>query len=164
MWLLNWGCGHQLDWLTVCQRGQFREFLVATVIIQDPQRYSPGTSDQGPGYIVLARAGFRTSPVYNPRGISNSAITAPSHCAGITWSLATTRLEGDNSSSARRSIWRPTSRGASYAPKTSTRKMNSFMILAKNAQIFSGRCPSVCQCQENFLQDGRASPDTVCSV
>jgi hypothetical protein len=34
-----------------------------------------------------------TKPYFSPRGFSNWAIPTPLHCASITWSLATTRLE-----------------------------------------------------------------------
>jgi hypothetical protein len=75
-------------------------------------------------------------------------------------SLATTMLVGlglapglhsNTSSSARRSVWHPRSTDVSYARRKSSPMMNSFVILAKNSQYFSGHHPKLCQ--ENFLQD-----------
>jgi hypothetical protein len=76
--------------------------------------------DQGPGYAysfrrMALRARFYQDIFYSERALI-LAITIPSHRAGITWSLATTSLEGrgpapglhnDPSSSANRSVWRP---------------------------------------------------------
>jgi hypothetical protein len=54
--------------------------------------------------------------IFHSEGLYNWVINIRSHCAGITWSLATTGLEGrgsatglhrDISSSAECSIWRP---------------------------------------------------------
>jgi hypothetical protein len=91
-----------------------------------------------------------TRPFSTPRGLSNPAITTPSHCAGIILSLATTNLEdqgpdqglhSDNFSSVRSSFWRSRCTDALYARRMSSPKMTSFVILATNTQIFSGRAP-----------------------
>jgi hypothetical protein len=53
--------------------------------------------DQGSGYVASFKqpCGFgSTRPFSTPWGLSNLAITIPSHRPGITWSYATTRLVG----------------------------------------------------------------------
>jgi hypothetical protein len=52
-------------------------------------------------------------------------------------------LHGYNSSSARRSVWRLRSTDVPYARSMPSPKMNSFVILATNTQIFCGRHPRV---------------------
>lgn len=95
----------------MCQGEYFRELLVMMVSIQDPHRHLLLVSDQGDGYVDSFHF---TRPFSTLRGLSSWAIDTPSHCVGINWSLATTRLEGrgpalglhsNTSSSARHRIW-----------------------------------------------------------
>jgi hypothetical protein len=85
--------------------------------------------------------------IFYSKGLSNLAIFIPSHCAGITCSLPTTRLEGrgsapgldyDNSSPVRRSVGCPSSTDASYASRISSSQKNSFGMFSTKSQMFSG--------------------------
>jgi hypothetical protein len=103
--------------------------------------------------LEMLASGFGSiKPFSTKRGHSNQAITTPSHCTGISWSLATTRQEGwglspghhsNTSSSARCRIWCPRSMDALYAYRVSSPKMNSFVILVMNTHthIFNDRHP-----------------------
>jgi hypothetical protein len=113
-----------------------------------------------------------TSPLSTRMGLSNRAITTPSHCACIAWSLTTTKLEGqghtpelrsNSSPTPRRSICRSRSTDVLYVRSMSSPKMNSFVIKATNNRIFSGRRPKS-SIRKTFLKMERFSSDNLSSV
>lgn len=78
--LFNIGLGHEHDWLTMCQEGYFHELLVMICSIQDPQRYLPAVSDQGPVYVES----------FGATGLHTQFYQAIFHCKGLTSSGNTT--------------------------------------------------------------------------
>lgn len=111
--------------------------------------------------LFIARASGLMSirPSSAPRRLSSQAINTPSHYAGTTWPLATTRqdncittqgLHNSTWSWPTCSIWCPRSMNATQVCRTSSSRMNSTVISVTNTQILLGLCPRVSFTKASF--------------
>jgi hypothetical protein len=174
VWLFNIRWGHQCDWPTLCQGGSFRELLVVTGI-NDFHGYLLVFLDQGPGYVEsFGQMGLQTQSceaIFHSEGALQSThhhfLSLYKHrLINGHYQAGRWRPHSNTSSSVKHSIWHSRSSDASYACRTSSPKMNSFVIMGTNTQIFSGWLPHD-YCLETFLQDGGGLPQTpsaACSV